>query len=595
MKKIKLLTILGLGSFTLLPLVAASCGDTRTQDQNNDQKEPIAPKPEPVNPGDTNKQPEPGNNPTPGDGHEQSDPAKNPQTPENPEQPGTNNPEKDKEPVQPVAPDTTVDENTKGGTESGLNINEYKSIISLLALNDKMTASKAYSLINSKSFKNDNYNLTNVKVTAFDDSKGTLSFTVTGKYKETSLDNVTFNVTGLFVVKRSMVLNLEWNTNKIMEEQKSVNDFVGKPFNEIKPYLSKMVLTIEGNAFDVLDNENFIVKTFSVTNNKNKPSASISVDYAQKILTNTTVNKVQEINVYHGTVDYFTGLTYTAQQYLGYILNNKLTVKQDINHEYYPSYFAGKKATGVDLWSQLFELDKKYELWNNEPVRVSVKYYPNDLTGKLFVSVGLVYEPGYGLGATEYGYKSFTFEGFKQLSKESLKNDFLVTPDSFEFIKKKTYRGLVDRFLSLSEEQRKEFKITDRYELTGLLGQFGGDNAIFSRLIESDGTQKLELVNSNSPYVKLYFKHKPLSEWPISTESRLLGDNPFQLGRIALKTTSLSNFKEVRSDNNPKVSFDWNFTLEIEVQNANSDSFNNEIVEIPMSASLFALQNDINQ
>ncbi|MFV8459495.1 variable surface lipoprotein [Mycoplasma sp. CR] len=591
MKKIKLLTILGLGSFTLLPLVAASCGNTRTQDQNNDQKEPIAPKPEPVNPGDTNKQPEPGNNPTPGDGHEQSDPAKNPQTPENPEQPGTNNPEKDKEPDQPVAPDTTVDENTKGGTESGLNINEYKSIISLLALNDKMTASKAYSLINGKSFKNDNYNLSNVKVTAFDDSKGTLSFTVTGKYKETSLNNVTFNVNGLFVVKRTMVLNLEWNTNKIMEEQKSVNDFVGKSFNEIKPYLSKMVLTIEGNAFDVLNNENFIVKTFSVTNNKNKPSASISVDYPQKILTNNTVNKVQEINVYHGTVDYFTGLTYTAQQYLGYILNNQLTVKSQINYDRFPSFFAGKKALSLDLWSELFNLSEKYSFWNNEPVRVSAKYYPNDLTGELFVTVALLYEPAAGLGTTEYGYKTFTFKGFKKLTPEQIKNDFTVTPDPFELMKRKTYRSLVDAFLKLTPEEQKKFNITERYQLKAILGQqLGSENATISRIVENNaGDPKLEINNLNG--IKVYFKHRSLSDWPISAESRLLNGDQFQVGRIAIKTISLTNFELKRADNNPRVDFVWNFVLEVEVQNSTSASTDSTMVEIPMSANLYALQN----
>ncbi|MFV8478316.1 lipoprotein 17-related variable surface protein [Mycoplasma sp. B6400] len=595
MKKIKLFTLLGLGSFSLLPLAAIACGRTEKEVQGTDKNETPAPAPTPIVPGEGDK---------PGKG-DQGNPGKNTQPGQKP------NPGKEKPNSTPGAkePDTgngnlnqgqgdkAVDENTQGGIYNGLTINEYKGLIALYNLNSEMTASKAYSILSDKVLSNDDYKLSEVEVTAFNDLTGTLSFTVKGTYKGISLDNKVFNISNLFIVKSTMVLNVDWNTTKIMEEQKTSKDFIGKPFSEIKPYLSSVVLSFNGNAFDVLKDDSFSVNSFNLSEERNRLSAFISISYHPEMLNQAGEVVIQKpITVYHRTFDYLSGLDYSNEQYLQYVLNNQLKVKANIDYNYYPSFFAGKKAITLDFWNHFFDLNEKYERLNNEPIIVSCSYYPNDLTGELYVTVSLEYNPENGLGNVQVGYKSFKFSGFKKLTETELAKDFMVVPDSFGFMERTQYRQLVKTFMALSPEEQKTFEITNGDDLKRIMGQLGGSNAILTRLAWNNNSgEKLEyFLDSFKQYINVYYKNKSLNELATSLESRILGGKYFQIGRIAIDTKSLSDFTlQKPSDGNNGINFKWNFTLEIEIQDATGNNNSSTTIQIPQSIPMFALENKI--
>ncbi|MFV8469711.1 lipoprotein 17-related variable surface protein [Mycoplasma sp. Sp48II] len=595
MKKIKLFTLLGLGSFSLLPLAAIACGRNEKQVQGTDKKETPAPIPTPVIPGKGDEpgkggQVDPGKNTQPG---QEPNPAKEEEKPT----PGVKEPDTGNENSNPSQGDKTVDENAQGGVYNGLAINEYKGLIGLYNLNRDMTASKAYSILSDTVLSNDDYKLTEVKVTDFNDLTGTLSFTVKGTYKGVSLDNKVFNISNFFIVKSTMVLNVDWNTTKIMEEQKTSKDFIGKSYSELKPYLSSIVLSIDGNSINILNDDRFSVNSFSLSEERNHLSAFISISYHPEMLNQDGVVVVQKpITVYHRAFDYLSGLNYSIEQYLQYILNNQLSAKENIDYNYYPSFFAGKKAITLDFWNHFFDLNEKYERLNNEPIIVTCSYYPNDLTGELYVTVSLEYNPENGLGNVQVGYKSFKFSGFKKLTKEELAKDFMVIPDSFGFMERDQYRELVKTFMALSPEEQKTFEITNSNQLLRIMGQLGGSNAILTRLVwNNNGGEKLEyLLKSFDKYIKLYYKNKSLTELSTSLESRILGGKYFQIGRIAIDTKSLSDFTlQKRNDGNNRIDFKWNFTLEIEIQDATGESNSSTTIQIPQSMSIFALENKL--
>ncbi|MFV8499850.1 lipoprotein 17-related variable surface protein [Mycoplasma sp. VS424B] len=571
MKRIKTLTLLGTLLAATLPMMAATCG-AKIEESKNPQPKPATP---PSTTGDI-----------------PSKPIVPPAQPIEPIQPTPLNPDPQTQP-EPSKPVVT-DDNTLGGTVNGISINAYKTIIPLLDINSNMTASQVFEKINGKLFENEDYKLQNVKVVEFNDKKGTLDFTLKGTYKGKRLDNVTLHISHLYVIEGTDFgsLKIEWNLEKLMSEQKNPDYLLNKKADEVIPYLKNLELLLNNKIINVLTNSSFKINTFNISKNGTKFNAFISISYLPQSMSNGKITPIGSIGVYNRTYDNLAGLNYSAQEYLSYVLNNHVKLIDNIDHNYYPSFFAAKNAQGVNYWTHFFEIDPKFEMWNGQPIQFECKYYPNDLTGELFVIVSLKYDADNGSEVITYGNKEFKITGFNKISSEYIKKNFYIVPDSFKFIDRKPYRDLVTTITSLPETEVGTFKISNQNELIKYLGPVGGDNYIIARQVTQNGEEILELISNN--YIKLNFKHKSLQDWNIKPEEGLLNGNLFKISQIVLKTTSLSNFEiqYINSDNS-KISFRWNYVLEFEVQSATSFNGSTTMLEIPLWSQLTSLKNQI--
>ncbi|WP_416754573.1 lipoprotein 17-related variable surface protein [Mycoplasma sp. 654] len=569
MKRIKAFTLLGSLLVATLPMMAATCGAKKEESKNSQPKpdtppstaggtssKPIVPPAQPIKP-----------------------------TPLNPD------PQTQPEPTEPV----TIDDSTLGGTVNGISIDAYKTIIPLLDINSNMTASQVFEKINGKLFENEDYKIQNVKVVQFDDKKGTLDFTLKGTYKGKRLDNVTLHISHLYVINGTDFgsLKIEWNLEKLMSEQKNPDFLLNKKPDEVIPYLKNLELLLNNKIINVLTNSSFKIDTFNISKSGTKFNAFISISYLPQSMLNGNITQIGKISVYNRTYDNLAGLNYSAQEYLSYVLNNHVKLIDNIDHNYYPSFFAAKNAQGVNYWTHFFEIDPKFEVWNGHPIQFECKYYPNDLTGELFVIVSLKYDADNGSEIITYGNREFKITGFNKISSDYIEKNFYIVPDSFKFIDRKPYRNLVTTITSLPEKEVSTFKISKQNELMKYLGAVGSDNYIIARQVTQNGEELLELDSNN--YIKLNFKHKSLQDWNIKPEEGILNGDLFKISRIVLKSTSLSNFKvQYTNTENSRINFTWNYVLEFEVQSATSFNDSTTMLEIPLSSQLFSLKNQIN-
>ncbi|SJZ59098.1 hypothetical protein [Mycoplasmopsis verecunda] len=506
------------------------------------------------------------------------------------------------QPQRPKEPQPIVDEE-KGGELNGLKINKYKGIIQLLNLNSNMPASFNYYAIDRKSFKNANYNISQVIVTDFDDAKSEMTFQVIGNYKDKTLWEDVFKVTGFAktIPHSSTLAKLEFNTNKMMEEQITASNLVDKPFDVVKKYINNFEISIDNMTISILNNPAFEITNFSISDNSTKYNKKYNLNILVQAKELSMKNGVLQqptstYTVFNRVMENPTNLVYSDRDYLNYVLNNQVEVvmNNQAASNYYASYFTGRKQAKIDMWNLIFKINDKYENYNKIPLSMNVEYYSNDLTGTLYLSAQISYDnETYSDVPITSDYINKEITGFKTLNEDTLKQQFTFVPYPAAFNVKKYYQKLVTKYNSLDKEQQKTLSYTpDEAKMI-----LGAKYAPSLRIAYTD--EKNELIidpviipsdNAEKDFaqdVDLLFNGTPFAQ-EVDANQRTVGDNGFQVDRIMLNTTSLNNFTSI-SDDKTRVDFNWNYDLEIEINNATSWSQSTQTISVPGTAHMYSI------
>ncbi|WLP85537.1 hypothetical protein [Mycoplasma seminis] len=547
-KRNKLVTlgILSMGAVALAPAIALSCKPTKQE-----KPEPLpVPKPEP--------QPQPQPQPTP---------LPNP---------------------NPLPQPTPADETSQGGTVNGIIINAYKSLLNVLNITNAQTAYQVYNKINTKSFKSDKYAIENVNVVSFDDATGQLSFKVTGTYEQKSLNDLTFTLSGLLVVSQTKTANITFDMDKVFENKLAPNYFVGKSVADILPYLKTFTLTFNNeNTIDILNNPEFTIKRFDITQKPNNLIASISVEYTSHQLSQAGLNQ-NASNIFFDTNRNVNVLNYSTTAYLNYVNLHHVHQKENIKElaaESYASFYQGKKQAHMDYTHTLLEIDNDYAEYNKTPIQLVSTFVADDETGVLTLHTSCA------LPLDEREISSEAIEnkisGFKTLSQADLSKMFFAVINHADMAK--NFKKLFNMYNAA--ENKDTFSLDNNsMEFKSIFG-----DAIARQMLIRESENGYTLGNANN---KIYviatinggndevvgiLKESAMNIVNFDDSTGII-DNAFQVKNLVLTINSVSDFK-LSTGKHDRLDFKVNYTITIGIDGNNGENQ----IEINSSATTFVI------
>ncbi|MHA3859155.1 hypothetical protein ACX1M3_00510 [Mycoplasma sp. Z463D] len=511
---------------------------------------------------------------------------------QNPSDGGTKDPQGDD-------PNANIDVNSiQGGNHNGVAINKHLELLKLLNLSNKMSAYDVYNAINNKSFSNQDYKINKILVKSFSDEKGTLSFGVEGTFKDADLKNLTFELSGLYVYEVVSNITIKFNTDKIISEKKQPEYFINKPYNDIKPYLSDFSIYSNGENNDLLTNNNFDIKKFTVVKNKDAYVVDINIDYnVWTMIEGNNPTSVTKAAFFGSNQRSVSGLSYNETDYLNYVLKNKVQRNENGMEisKYYASYFEGRKLEGVDLTSELFTITDGFDTYNEVPIGLESEFRADDINGTLTMNISLSLEGN----RSDEKYQSSTFKeetltGFLKVSPELLKKIFVVVVNSAKL--KESNKNLVKLI-----DQYKKVENKENYEIDSTSPEFrrifSNNNILIIRDVE--GSQDGDRISVSPANKKIYInalfngdtgvigdEHDPFQ---IDLATKLIGSNQngFQINSMSLNLVKFNDFK-LSNGEYDRLDFKLQYQLEIGI---NGQDGSDETIQIPGSASIYVTNN----
>ncbi|WP_338822798.1 hypothetical protein [Mycoplasmopsis felifaucium] len=480
------------------------------------------------------------------------------------------------------------------------NNEQIQGLSNLLELNKSYIPSLEANKI--KAISNSDFNITSASVVAYDDSIGTLSFSVSGTNRNNSFENITVNLNGFDNRIVGTSIQQTFNRNKVAELRNNIDEVLKLTNKELLSYFDNLKIFTNGlGTLDIktlLGNENtpIVLNTLTIKpSSNNRYTLNLNVAYKTGKLINGV--KTEEI-----TPLYFTtlqldksSLVFSTFDYINYVLQNHvqaIDISNDnslLNH--YASYYVGRYKNEVDLSAQFYQVDEAYSEYLNIPLQLKAKQISaNDLTGTLYVDYSIKYvneSTGENIEVSGLNKQINNFQ--KVMSSEVVKKDF------FTFLNIENLHG------SFASNTNKGKLILSEYEkhkndaTPFVLNDSNTIKRIFS--ISNSSTNEitfyangLNKINTNSLFVPNYMG-RPLSEHEALTDNGFLthtnaSNSAIQIGLYKIEILSLSDFNEDTYTSESGVSskkllFNINTKLTVGIMNStNASSETYEYIEI---------------
>lgn len=446
-------------------------------------------------------------------------------------------------------------------------------LISLFDFNVDDYASNNFDKI--KPLKNDEFNLTSIKISEIDDLKGFISLNIDGLYKNNQF-STTVKIDGFRTPKindkLSDDLNIKISNIKLIEEKKTIDDLLKLESKPLFDYFTELKgFTKDRTPIDVLNllketgYPSYSAPIFKIYKKDSDYFLKLQIKLIYKhYINNKFENK--EVIVFENLKkalpnDY----SYTKADVLSYLLQNKVKFIKDIKEarkdfsyasEY--RYFYEKIKTNLDPSFVKFEKENDYKTQYNFSTFSykiqSVGY--DDLNGQLHLQVAMVGHDKIG-NETVSKPQEITISGFKKLSQEYFfKNFFIAEKNPKDPKWDKVKKELADLYNKSANKEK--FETTDRKYFHSLNGYWNiirpAENG---HIIEDNKFWNMIFLGTGQNIIENgYDKAKELI-----VDSN---NNKFALSAIHVEFTKINNFQK----RNNKLTCDYHFRITFAVKNS---------------------------
>ncbi|WP_330463589.1 hypothetical protein [Metamycoplasma gateae] len=474
--------------------------------------------------------------------------------------------------------------NEQGSTVNGLEIDNYSSIINLFNLNKEQYIEEAKKLL-VETKQNDNVEISNLSVDAYDESEGTLSVTFDYKNKnnnkETKGQTATISNFKKIEVFKENLISISANKEKLIEDKKKIETLEN---TDLSNYLNITVLSSNGeknNILDLIKNKSEKYKlsreiSFSNSTTKENVNFEITVNYLKKITNQEVETITKKIDVLRKTI---AEKNVSNQDILNYIIDNKINKKDnnDLSKKFPSSYLYNFRNTKKIAHNFLNNSEENYFGSNNKIIQFSNETLTvDDIAGTVNISFNLEIEEGGSKTLSKS--RTFTFNGFKQFDNKYGENFQILLNSTSETGKK------------FIQKVKEEYKKNNSNELElGLdwlkTNSIITDSNVLLRLVEDSSTKQPKLENKTNTLFTLNAGGRNIQETIVhETKIQIFdGKEEFELNNLVAKFKNL----KISEINNNRVWFEVYYDLEISL----NSSSNQEII-IPQKFTWFF---DINE
>lgn len=365
----------------------------------------------------------------------------------------------------------------------GLSFDKYSELANFYNLTDKLTVAKAISKITNK--EENGIKISNIKINAFDESKGTLLISIDLEENGSKLPNKEINISGFEKIElfNQEFITVSLNKEKLISENKKINDINE---NELENYLTINGLDKSNKSLNISKLIKEYPENYFFTENgkiqfsskkRENVNFELNIRYRKKELEkNTHETIIKKVQVIRKKIN---DNNITTAEILNYIINKHVKIRDNkIDFNKFPSSFLHNFRTTKKI-VDLFIDNEKEDYFNNingtriEFANQSLEI--NDLEGSIKIKFSLKIEEN---GKEIYSVpKEFSIAGFKKITKEYLAKYFqlffdITTEKGKKFIKdiKNEYekRKMLDlkfimRKLNLNNNQRTFLKLVNNW------------------------------------------------------------------------------------------------------------------------------------
>ncbi|MBN0919138.1 hypothetical protein [[Mycoplasma] gypis] len=332
--------------------------------------------------------------------------------------------------------------------------------------------------------------------------------------------------------KQARNVNITFNVQEMMNKKISVGSLENQNLEDVLKYV-KSINFVDFNGNEIANwtknSKTINIKKFQITKN-NQNQVFLFLSATQKVLNSS--NEVIEKEIFHKSQINLKNV-YTEEEYLNYLLQNKISIKNTDNSEQFASFFEArnnKNRVNVDLVYNFLTLDENYELKDGLRYFLSSKMFANDIDGSLEIIAQVFNEDKYDQRQFSTT-KTFKITGFKQINPLELQQNLLVTVSAeFKHNSKKAFTNY---------QKANNKKIWNKDEFYKLI--FISDWPVIKSYEDSD----TKITTTDKKSLLFYYKHHRFFE-KFNSDDGLL-NNEFQIKYLNITFDSI-HIKQVDED-----------------------------------------------
>ncbi|ENY53800.1 Hypothetical protein, predicted lipoprotein [Metamycoplasma alkalescens 14918] len=520
--------------------------DDTSQDSNNDKNE-IIPNPSP--------------NPSPIPVPDHSNNDKDNQN---------SNPNPNPQPQPQLKPNNQWSEESK--EVEGLSFDKYSELANFYRLTNELTVEEAISKIINK--EENGIKISNIKIIAFDESKGTLSISIGIEEKDFKVSNKEINISGFKKIEifDENSISIFIDNEKLFEQNKKIVDIENK---DLESYIKIIGISSLGNKINIIGQIKKHPKNYFVDHeNKIKFSNSkkeginfeLNINYDRKV--NNNVEKIsKKIKVINKKIQ---NKDWDNKKILDHLIDNYITIKNDIDFNRYPSFFLNSLRNTKKVADNFLNNEKEDYFNKNDGLRIEFANEDlniDDQLGELDITFSLKIKEDNGV-ETYSKTKKIKIQGFKKLTIDYLNNYFNLRIDTVSESGKKFAANIKKYYL-------KNKTLDFNYVIRHLNKSESNKKTLLSLIDTFDNLNTTELKIFKNSIIKLDANSKDIEEVIRNgTQINFLNsedsDN-FEIENLAV------NFKSLKIDDNRNNMVWLNYDLEISL-NPRSEHQKNIII-----------------